>query len=111
MVLSELHDRAPVHSWESSKEQIEKAFGKPVEELFDSINHAALASGSIAQVTSDGCVFLSGNADLWLTGTGQARPEGLTALHVACSPAMRTAVDLCCRLMGCSVLTLQSIAL
>ncbi|CAL8461811.1 g1342 [Coccomyxa elongata] len=50
MVLAELHDRAPVHSWEASKVQIEEAFGKPVEELFDSIDHAALASGSIAQV-------------------------------------------------------------
>jgi hypothetical protein len=51
MLLSELHDRAPVHSWASSKEQIEKAFGKPVEELFDSIDHKALASGSIAQAS------------------------------------------------------------
>ena len=30
--------------------EIEKAFGQPVEELFDSIDHKALASGSIAQV-------------------------------------------------------------
>lgn len=52
MVLSELHDRAPVHSWAASKEQIEKAFGKPVEELFDRIDHKALASGSIAQARS-----------------------------------------------------------
>lgn len=50
MVLAELHDRAPIHSWAASKAEIEKAFGKPVEELFDSINHKALASGSIAQV-------------------------------------------------------------
>ncbi|KAK9908907.1 hypothetical protein WJX75_004527 [Coccomyxa subellipsoidea] len=50
LVLAELHDRAPVHSWQASKVQIEEAFGKPVEELFDSIDHAALASGSIAQV-------------------------------------------------------------
>jgi aarF domain-containing kinase len=50
MVLSELHDRAPIHSWAASKAEIEKAFGKPVEQLFDSIEQKALASGSIAQV-------------------------------------------------------------
>ena len=50
LVLSELHDRAPIHSWAASKAEIEKAFGKPVEELFDSIEQKALASGSIAQV-------------------------------------------------------------
>ena len=51
MVLAELHDRAPLHSWAASKVEIEKAFGKPVEELFESIDHKALASGSIAQVS------------------------------------------------------------
>ena len=50
VVLAELHDRAPIHSWAASKAEIEKAFGKPVEELFESIDHKALASGSIAQV-------------------------------------------------------------
>jgi hypothetical protein len=39
-----------VHSWAASKYQIEKSLGKPVEDLFDSIDHKALASGSIAQV-------------------------------------------------------------
>lgn len=53
MVLAELHDRAPLHSWAASKMEIEKAFGKPVEELFESIDHKALASGSIAQVRLD----------------------------------------------------------
>ena len=50
VVLAELHDKAPLHSWAASKAEIEKAFGKPVEELFESIDHKALASGSIAQV-------------------------------------------------------------
>ena len=50
VVLAELHDRAPIHSWSASKMEIEKAFGKPVEELFETIDHKALASGSIAQV-------------------------------------------------------------
>ena len=49
-VLSELHDKAPVHKWEASKAAIEKAFGLPVEQMFESIDHSAIASGSIAQV-------------------------------------------------------------
>ena len=50
-VLSELHDKAPVHGWEASKAAIEKAFGLPVDQMFESIDHDAIASGSIAQVT------------------------------------------------------------
>ena len=49
-MLSELHDKAPVHSWEASKAAIEKAFGLPVDQMFESIDHDAIASGSIAQV-------------------------------------------------------------
>ena len=49
-MLSELHDKAPVHSWEASKAAIETAFGQPVEQLFETIDHSAIASGSIAQV-------------------------------------------------------------
>ena len=51
-VLSELHDKAPVHGWEASKAAIEKAFGLPVDQMFESIDHDAIASGSIAQVTA-----------------------------------------------------------
>lgn len=51
-ILSELHDSAPVHSWEESKREIEQSFGKSVEDLFESIDHEPLASGSIAQVSS-----------------------------------------------------------
>ncbi len=50
-VLAELHDQAPVHSWRESKREIEAAFKKPIEELFESIEHEPLASGSIAQVS------------------------------------------------------------
>lgn len=50
-VLSELHDKAPVHAWEASKAAIETAFGQPVEQLFEWIDHSAIASGSIAQVS------------------------------------------------------------
>lgn len=49
-MLSELHDKAPVHGWEASKAAIETAFGLPVEQMFESIDHNAIASGSIAQV-------------------------------------------------------------
>jgi hypothetical protein len=54
MVLAELHDRAPVHAWPASARAIEAAFGRPAEELFDRIDTAALASGSIAQARALG---------------------------------------------------------
>lgn len=49
MALSELHDRAPEHSWWYTRREIEAAFGCPVDELFASIEETPLASGSIAQ--------------------------------------------------------------
>ncbi|KAK9819987.1 hypothetical protein WJX72_004814 [[Myrmecia] bisecta] len=49
-ILSELHDRAPVHGWEASKREIEAAFGRSLEDLFVCIDQKPLASGSIAQV-------------------------------------------------------------
>ena len=70
MVLSELHDRAPVHAWPASKRLIEAAFGKGVEELFDSIDHKALASGSIAQarsLLSPSSPFLALGLPAWLS--------------------------------------------
>ena len=56
-MLSELHDKAPVHKWEASKAAIEKAFGLPVEQMFETIDHSAIASGSIAQVISRALAF------------------------------------------------------
>ena len=50
-ILAELHDAAPTHTWEESKVEIERSFGKSVEDLFESIEHEPLASGSIAQVS------------------------------------------------------------
>ena len=41
-----------MHKWEASKAAIEKAFGLPVEQMFETIDHSAIASGSIAQVSS-----------------------------------------------------------
>ena len=52
-VLAELHDQAPVHSWAESKREIERAFQRSVEDLFESIDHEPLASGSIAQVPTN----------------------------------------------------------
>jgi hypothetical protein len=49
--LSELHDKAPVHSWQFTRMEIERAFGRRVEDLFVSIETTPLASGSIAQVS------------------------------------------------------------
>lgn len=58
-VLSELHDKAPVHKWEASKAAIETAFGLPVEQMFESIDHSAIASGSIAQVWVTHRIYVS----------------------------------------------------
>lgn len=55
-MLAELHDKAPEHSWRASRREIEAVFGKSVDELFDSIEHRALASGSIAQVPMTACL-------------------------------------------------------
>ena len=63
-MLAELHDKAPEHSWRASKREIEAVFGKRVEDLFDSIDHKALASGSIAQVVFAPPVSLSVDAPL-----------------------------------------------
>ncbi|XP_044462363.1 probable serine/threonine-protein kinase abkC isoform X2 [Mangifera indica] len=48
--LSELHTKAPEHSYEFSKKTIEKAFGRKLSEIFDSFEESPVASGSIAQV-------------------------------------------------------------
>lgn len=50
--LSQLHDAAPTHSWRDTERQIRAAFGRSPQELFESIDHAPLASGSIAQVNT-----------------------------------------------------------
>lgn len=49
-VLSELHDRAPVHSDAETRRVVEAAFGRTLEDLFVSFEARPLASGSIAQV-------------------------------------------------------------
>ena len=49
-VLSELHDRAPVHSPAATRRIVEAALGRPLEEAFLSFEEQPLASGSIAQV-------------------------------------------------------------
>ncbi|KAJ0017038.1 hypothetical protein Pint_10766 [Pistacia integerrima] len=48
--LSELHTKAPEHSFAYSKKTIEKAFGRKLSEIFDSFEESPVASGSIAQV-------------------------------------------------------------
>lgn len=65
-VLAELHDHAPVHPWKESKREIERAFNKSVEDLFESIDHEPLASGSVAQVPN--CLFSIYSADANVTG-------------------------------------------
>jgi ABC1 atypical kinase-like domain len=53
-VLSELHDRAPTHSFAATRRQVEGAFGRRLEEMFESFEEQAVASGSIAQVRCKG---------------------------------------------------------
>ncbi|GLT45946.1 hypothetical protein SLA2020_197400 [Shorea laevis] len=48
--LSELHSKAPEHSFAYTKKTIERAFGRRLSEIFDSFEEAPVASGSIAQV-------------------------------------------------------------
>lgn len=49
-VLCELHDAAPTHTFAATRREVEAAFGAPLEQLFESFEEAAVASGSIAQV-------------------------------------------------------------
>ncbi|KAJ4837742.1 hypothetical protein Tsubulata_015335 [Turnera subulata] len=48
--LSELHSKAPEHSFAFTKKTIEKAFGRKLSEIFEHFEEAPVASGSIAQV-------------------------------------------------------------
>ncbi len=51
-VLGTLHQGAPQHSAAVTKREIEKAFGRRVDEIFVSFNPRPIASGSVAQVRS-----------------------------------------------------------
>nr|GMC70166.1 probable serine/threonine-protein kinase abkC [Ipomoea batatas] len=48
--LSELHTKAPAHSFSYTKRTIEKAFGRKLPEIFEQFEEHPVASGSIAQV-------------------------------------------------------------
>ncbi|KAH1091151.1 hypothetical protein J1N35_018408 [Gossypium stocksii] len=48
--LSELHSKAPEHSFAFTKKTIERAFGRKLSEIFDGFEEEPVASGSIAQV-------------------------------------------------------------
>ncbi|KAA8519898.1 hypothetical protein F0562_014192 [Nyssa sinensis] len=48
--LTELHTKAPEHSFSYTKKTIERAFGRKLSEIFDDFEEAPVASGSIAQV-------------------------------------------------------------
>lgn len=50
ITLAMLHSYAPKHSFAFTKQAIEEAFGKPLEETFDAFDPEPIASGSIAQV-------------------------------------------------------------
>lgn len=48
--LSELHSKAPEHSFSHTKATIEKAFGRKISEIFERFEEEPVASGSVAQV-------------------------------------------------------------
>ncbi|WJX22195.1 hypothetical protein P8452_11523 [Trifolium repens] len=48
--LSELHSKAPEHSFSYTKKTIEKAFNRKISEIFVNFEEVPVASGSIAQV-------------------------------------------------------------
>lgn len=48
--LSELHSKAPAHSFAYTKRAVEKAFGRKLSEIFDNFEEKPVASGSVAQV-------------------------------------------------------------
>ncbi|KAK8629423.1 hypothetical protein V6N13_078264 [Hibiscus sabdariffa] len=48
--LSELHSKAPEHSFAHTKKTIERAFGRKLSEVFEHFEEVPVASGSIAQV-------------------------------------------------------------
>ena len=49
-VLSDLHSKAPAHSFAFTKKTIENAFGSKLDEMFDKFEEEPVASGSVAQV-------------------------------------------------------------
>lgn len=48
--LSKLHTKAPAHSFRTTQEIVERAFGRRLDEMFDEFDEEPVASGSIAQV-------------------------------------------------------------
>lgn len=48
--LSELHSKAPEHSFAYTRKTIERAFGRKLAEIFENFEEVPVASGSIAQV-------------------------------------------------------------
>ncbi|XP_051135944.1 uncharacterized protein LOC127254731 isoform X2 [Andrographis paniculata] len=48
--LSELHTKAPAHSYSYTKYTVEKAFGRKLTDIFEKFEEEPVASGSIAQI-------------------------------------------------------------
>eukprot|EP00817_Percolomonadidae_sp_ATCC50343_P000514 CAMPEP_0117418440 /NCGR_PEP_ID=MMETSP0758-20121206/217_1 /TAXON_ID=63605 /ORGANISM="Percolomonas cosmopolitus, Strain AE-1 (ATCC 50343)" /LENGTH=526 /DNA_ID=CAMNT_0005198937 /DNA_START=304 /DNA_END=1883 /DNA_ORIENTATION=- len=49
-VLGELHSFGTIHDHDESIQAIERCFGKPIDEIFESIDEQCIGSGAIAQV-------------------------------------------------------------
>jgi hypothetical protein len=52
-VLSQMHDDAPAHRWSHTAQELQTAFGRDLEHLFVAMDREPIASGSIAQVSSN----------------------------------------------------------
>ncbi|KAK3044805.1 hypothetical protein LTR53_020671, partial [Teratosphaeriaceae sp. CCFEE 6253] len=48
--MSALHSNAPAHSLKVTKATLEKAFGRPFDQIFDEFHETPLGVGAIAQV-------------------------------------------------------------
>ncbi len=49
-VLEQMQTKAPSHSFALTKSTVERAFNRPMTELFETFDEAPVASGSIAQI-------------------------------------------------------------
>ncbi len=82
--LSNLHSRAPMHSWDFSHALLCQAVGGPLDTYFESIDTTAFASGSIAQVPSAACPRLPPrrrSREQVADGVGRACPHAALGLR------------------------------
>ena len=115
--LSALHSDVSPQPWSLVEEQITAQLGRPIDEVFDSVDHEPLAAASVAQVHS--AVLLSGervvikiqraaaaqppqqkarvspsNASRTAASASTGSPQWKHATHAAAGPAPRTTASI-----------------